>query len=95
MCPLFHVDNVYLRFIVTLRGPGTLWLQDKDVFRKNLGKGGKKPIVKPNSYLQQVRTGQVAILKGRRFPNSQGLVHKSPAVDPQDGYRVMIRFDFK
>ena len=94
MCPLFHIDNVFLRFIVTLKGPGTLWLQNKDVIRKNLGKGGRKPIVRPQSYLQQVRTGQVAILKGARFPGSKGLVHKSPAVDPHSGLRLMVRLDF-
>ena len=95
MCPLFHVDNLKLRIIVTLKGQGTQWLQDKDVNRKNLGKGGKKPIAKPDSHLQMITEGQVAILKGMKFPGSKGLVHRSPAVDPsKNESRIFLRLDF-
>ena len=95
MCPLLHVDKLQLRFIVTLRGPGTEWFQDKDVNRKNLGKSGRKPIVLPDSYIQQVGTRQVAVLKGSRFPGSKGLVHRSPSINPEkDDPRFFVRIDF-
>lgn len=95
MCPFFHVDNLALRLIVTLQGPGTQWLQGKDVNRKNLGKGARKLIAKPNSYLQQIKTGQVALVKGLRFPGSKGLVHRSPAINPlTDPPRIILRLDF-
>lgn len=95
MCPLFHVDSLKLRFMVTLHGQGTQWLQDKDVLRKNLGKGGRKPIAKPDSNLQQISAGQIALLKGLRFPGSKGLVHRSPSVDPaKEEKRVFLRVDF-
>ncbi|SMF12338.1 DUF1826 domain-containing protein [Pseudobacteriovorax antillogorgiicola] len=95
MCPLFHVDNLKLRFIVTLQGPGTQWLMGRDVIRKNLGKGGRKPIAKKNCYLQQIQTGQVALLKGLKFPGSKGLVHRSPSISPvSDTPRLFLRVDF-
>ena len=94
MCPLFHVDKMFARMIVTLSGTGTQWLQDKDIYRKNLNKGGKKPIIKPDSYLQQILAKQVAILKGSRFSGSKGLVHRSPAVAPGSAPRLMVRVDY-
>ena len=58
MCPLFHVDKLKLRLIVSLQGPGTQWLSDPDVIRKNLGKGGKKAIAREGSYLQHIKLGK-------------------------------------
>lgn len=95
MCPLFHVDNVLARFLVTLEGTGTQWLQEKDIFRKNLGKAGRKPIIKPDSFLQQITIRQIAILKGSRYRGSKGLVHRSPPVHPSDDPRLIVRLDFK
>ena len=95
MCPLFHVDRVLARFIVTVEGAGTQWLQEKDINRQNLGKAGRKPIIKPNSYLQQITLRQVAILKGSRYNGSKGLVHRSPPVNPKDDPRLILRLDFK
>lgn len=95
MCPIFHVDNILLRFLVTLRGPGTQWLSDRDVNRKNLGKMGRKPIAREHSFLQQLQTGQIGLLKGAKFPQSQGLVHRSPPVDPENPVgRFFLRVDF-
>ena len=93
MCPLFHVDNLKMRMIVTLKGPGTQWLKSEDVIRQNLGKGGKKPISRANANLQEVQVGQVAILKGAAYPGSKGLVHRSPGVS-EDEQRLFLRFDF-
>ena len=95
MCPLFHVDNLKLRFLVTMKGKGTQWLRKEDTIHKNLGKGGKKPIAKPDVYLQELQEGQVAWLKGSGHPSSKGLVHRSPAVNPTLGEtRLFFRADF-
>lgn len=94
MCPLFHVDRVYARLIVTLIGPGTEWLLEKDLIRRNLGKGGKKPISKEDSYVQQVLEKQVAVLKGSRYQGSKGLVHRSPPSDPSWDSRLILRIDY-
>lgn len=94
MCPLFHVDKIYARMIVTLTGTGTQWFQDKDANRQNLGKGGRKPIVKEGRFLQEVLKRQVAILKGSRCKGSKGLIHRSPPVNPKSTPRLLIRIDF-
>lgn len=94
MCPLFHEDNIHIRFITTLTGPGTQWLADEDVLRKNLGKGGNKAIIKPDSILRQLASSDIAIMKGRKAKGRKGLVHRSPPIDPKDGiYRLIIRYD--
>ena len=94
MCPLFHVDRVFIRILITLAGPGTQWLQERDINRKNLGKGYRKPIAKPDSYLQQILVKQVGILKGSKYPGSKGLVHRSPPVNPTSDPRLIMRLDF-
>lgn len=94
MCPLFHVDKIFARIIVTIIGPGTEWLLEKDSDRINLGKGGRKPVLKPGGTIQQISGQQVAILKGARFKGSKGLVHRSPPADPLCDTRLILRIDF-
>ena len=31
MCPLFHVDNIRCRMLITLCGDGTQWISNQDV----------------------------------------------------------------
>lgn len=95
MCPLFHVDNLKLRLITTLQGPGTQWLSDADALRKNLGKAGRKPIAKKGCALQELKSRQVALVKGAKFPGSKGLIHRSPPVDPRANEpRIFLRLDY-
>jgi len=94
MCPLFHEDNIQIRLITTLSGPGTQWLADKDVLRKNLAKGGNKSIIKEGAILRQLKPLQIAIMKGKKNVTSKGLVHRSPPIDPCDyNPRLIVRFD--
>lgn len=95
MCPLFHVDSVNLRLIVTLNGPGTEWLADADVNRKHLGKGSNHKIIRDGALIQQLKTFQVAFLKGEEYPGNygRGLVHRSPAPGPTDEARWIFRLD--
>ncbi len=96
MCPLFHVDNVQLRFFVTLRGPGTQWLLNTDVNRSHLGKGTNRKILRhENVMIQELQTFQVGLLKGERYPGNmgKGIVHRSPAVPDHLSSRWFIRVD--
>jgi hypothetical protein len=95
MCPLFHVDSVNLRLIVTLHGPGTEWLADSDVNRKQLGKGSNHKILRDGALIQQLKTFQVAFLKGEEYPGNygKGLVHRSPALTSVDEARWIFRLD--
>ncbi len=95
MCPLFHVDSVSLRLIVTLHGPGTEWLADADVNRKQLGKGSNHKVVREGALIQQLATFQVGLLKGEDYPGNhgKGLVHRSPPHAPTDEPRWIFRLD--
>lgn len=95
MCPLFHVDSVNLRMIVTLNGPGTEWVADTDVNRKHLGKGSNHKVIREGALIQQLKTFQVGFLKGEEYPGNygKGLVHRSPALSPTDEARFIFRLD--
>ncbi|MDQ3231009.1 MAG: DUF1826 domain-containing protein [Pseudobdellovibrionaceae bacterium] len=95
MCPIFHVDKVSLRLIVTLHGPGTEWLANQDVDRKRLGKGSNRRVVREGALIQQLKTFQVGILKGEEYPGNfgNGLVHRSPEPEPGAGPRWIFRLD--
>ena len=87
MCPRFHVDRIGARMVCTYLGAGTEWLADEQVDRSKLGHGsnglpdhqsGLYPRhIKP----QQVKTGDVLIMKGDTWPGQEGhgVVHRSPA----------------
>ncbi|MFW7378931.1 MAG: DUF1826 domain-containing protein [Oligoflexus sp.] len=95
MCPLFHVDRIRLRLLMTVIGPGTEWLADRDVNRKGLGKGCNSKIVKAGSLVQQLLPMQIGFLKGELFPYNlgRGIVHRSPAVSPKTSGRWFVRID--
>jgi hypothetical protein len=95
MCPLFHVDQVSLRLIVTLHGPGTEWLANEDVNRKRLAKGSNHRVIQDQALIQQLKTFQVGLLKGEEYPGNhgRGLVHRSPPLAPADKPRWFFRLD--
>jgi len=95
MCPLFHVDRLLLRMICTLRGPGTEWLDDREVQRANLGKGSNAAIVTPGATIYQLGQFQIGLLKGEEFAGSRrrGVVHRSPAVASTSDGRWYFRLD--
>lgn len=83
-CRLFHADNVPLRLICTYRGRGTQWLPDGAVDRAGLGHGSNDRVVRDWPALRELATGDVAVMKGLRFPGpcADALVHRSPPTDP-------------
>jgi hypothetical protein len=95
MCPLFHVDSLSLRLIVTLHGPGTEWLANEDVNRKRLGKGSNHKVIRDEALIQELKTFQVGLLKGEEYPGNfgRGLVHRSPPLSPSDESRWIFRLD--
>lgn len=95
MCPIFHVDKLSLRLIVTLHGPGTEWLANEDVDRKRLRKGSNHKVVREGALIQQLKTFQVGILKGEEYPGNfgNGLVHRSPEPEPGASPRWIFRLD--
>ena len=88
MCPRFHVDHVTARLVTTYSGPGSEWLEEGVMARQHLG---NDQVEAPHrTLIQQIKAGDVALLKGEKWPGNQGagLIHRSPAL--KSGERRLI-----
>ena len=82
MCRKFHADYNQLRLLCTYLSQGTLWLTDnlqKDILLKD--------------DIQQLDTGDVAILKGELCPNAKPVFHGSPEIESSNEKRLLLRVD--
>lgn len=88
MCPRFHVDHVPVRLITTYAGIGSQWLKEGVMDRRQLGKPEAEP--QDDSLIQQITSGEVALLKGEKWHGNEGfgLIHRSP--QPAPGERRLI-----
>jgi hypothetical protein len=88
MCPRFHVDHVPVRLITTYAGIGSQWLKEGAIERRQLGKPDAEP--QDESLIQQITSGEVALLKGEKWHGNEGfgLIHRSP--QPAPGERRLI-----
>ncbi|MEM9001807.1 MAG: DUF1826 domain-containing protein [Bacteroidota bacterium] len=94
MCPRFHADNNQLRMLCTYYGPGTLWLPEHAVDRKAYQNGkGNQNILLDESFVQQVDTGDVVILKGALYPDATPILHRSPNIQKNSGERLLLTID--
>jgi len=93
MCPRFHVDHVPVRLITTYAGIGSEWLKEGEMDRQQLG----KPLAEPQekSRIQQLVSGEVALLKGEKWHGNEGfgLIHRSPQPAPGER-RLMLTLDW-
>ena len=80
MCPIFHVDNIPCRFLVTLYGSGTEWIPNDEVDWKIFDeKDSNKNPLKDRSKIKNFKTGEWSLLKGGTWQeNFNGVVHRSP-----------------
>jgi len=80
MCPIFHVDNIPCRFLVTLYGSGTEWIPHNEVDWKIFDeKDSNKNPLKDRSKIKNFKTGEWSLLKGGSWQeNFNGVVHRSP-----------------
>lgn len=99
MCPRFHVDHVGLRAAVTLLGPGTEWLDHRDVDRARLGHraGGladdRSGLLRAGAVVHRAEAGDLVLMKGAAWPDNElrAAVHRSPRVD--GARRVVVTLD--
>jgi hypothetical protein len=94
-CRKFHIDGYDLRLLCSYAGPGTEWIYNDNVNR-NLGLGTNEQIIKDWSYINQLKSYDVAILKGE-LPNQRtgkGVVHRSPEIEQQQKKRLVLRIDY-
>ena len=97
MCPRFHVDNLAVRLVHTLTGPGTHWLTEDGLDRTKLGPrpAGQSDIdcglIRDEQCIQRLQAGDVALLKGSGWADSPvpALVHRSPNEDCSAGRWVL------
>lgn len=95
MCRKFHIDNITLRLLCTYFGPGTLWLPEDSINRKALnGVSNNNAIVINENNTQQVKTGDVLLLKGQKYcATSNAVMHKSPIIEGHGLKRLLLRID--
>jgi hypothetical protein len=93
MCPRFHVDQVPVRLITTYAGMGSQWLKEGAMDRRLLGKPDAEP--ENDSLIQQIASGDVALLKGEKWHGNEGfgLIHRSPQLAPGER-RLILTLDW-
>ena len=92
MCPIFHVDNIPCRFLVTLYGSGTEWIPNDEVDWKIFDeKDSNKNPLKDRSKIKNFKTGEWSLLKGGSWQeNFKGVVHRSPHKNEE---RLLLSID--
>ena len=90
MCPGWHVDRVGIRLVCTYQGPGTQWLDDQDVDRRDLRAGR----LEEGAFLQAIK-GEIVLLKGSLWQGNDafGAVHRSPDLGSSTSLRTLITLD--
>ena len=80
MCPLFHIDQIPCRLLITLCGEGTEWISNQDVdWDIFFDTSNKNVPIKHSGEINKIKAGQWSLLKGAIWNNNyQGLVHRSP-----------------
>ncbi|RMO94174.1 hypothetical protein ALQ33_00466 [Pseudomonas syringae pv. philadelphi] len=93
MCPRFHVDHVPVRLITTYGGIGSQWLKEDMMDRKQLGRVQAEPFDAAD--IQQIGSGDVALLKGERWHGNEGfgLIHRSPPL-ARNERRLILTLDW-
>ena len=94
-CRRFHVDRNRLRLICTYRGPGTEWLDDRQVDREALMGHLPNESILRHGQPARMESGWVGLMKGEVFPGHQGigLVHRSPPIAGTGETRVLFCLD--
>jgi hypothetical protein len=90
MCPGWHVDRAGIRLVCTYQGPGTQWLDDQDVERRDL-----HAIRTGDGACVQAATGDIVLLKGALWQGNDalGAVHRSPDLGSSASLRTLITLD--
>ncbi len=99
LCERFHIDRVPLRLVCSYAGPGTEWVEDRDVNRAKLGPGSgglpdeESGLLRDGCRVRRLDRFDVGLMKGSLWPESHGLVHRSPRVGDASIRRVLFKID--
>ena len=96
------MDNYIGRFVATYgEQPGTVFIDDDAVdFEQLRTSWSSNDLVVPDeSGAVTARPGTLALIKGRQWPDTGGVVHRSPEIPiGEDGilpHRLMVKVDVK
>jgi hypothetical protein len=93
-CRFFHVDHNIQRLLCTYHGPGTEWLDEDNINRKELGQGDNNKIAKNLTEVRTANKFDILILRGRNYSNNtSGAVHRSPSLKPANQRRILLVID--
>lgn len=94
-CPRFHVDRTHLRLLCTYQGPGTEWLSNTQTDREAQRLGAANDEIIRFGEASRFGLFDVGIMKGSAYPGNaaNGLMHRSPPMDPTDPTRVVFCLD--
>ena len=77
-CGMIPSRNVSVRLLQTLVGPGTQWM--------NIREG-------VNATVRSLETGDVALVKGRRWSPAGPILHRSPPIATRNLQRLVLAID--
>jgi hypothetical protein len=83
-CHKYHADWVTARLITTYFGQGTQWLSQNDALRH--AEGAPLDALHHHS----IKTGEVALFKGRLWSNDAPAIHRSPPIEGTGEERLML-----
>ena len=83
-CWRFHTDVVELRLLTTYLGRGTEWV--KPVHAENAINDQKQY----SGPLERIMPNEVAIFRGKRASETDGIVHRSPPIEQTGNSRLLL-----
>lgn len=100
-CRKFHTDNVTVRLLCTYAGPGTEWVTNEDVVRRNLARTdvdaetANRSVLRVEDAVRRCTAGDVLLLKGEAFDDNRGAgaVHRSPSIVGRSLRRLLFKID--
>ena len=100
-CRKFHADNVSLRLLCTYVGPGTEWIPNENVERRNLARTdvdfetANRSVLRRPDGVRRCGAGDILILKGEAFDRNRGsgAVHRSPPIVEHELRRLVFKLD--
>lgn len=98
-CRKFHQDNVGLRMLCTYAGPGTLWIPQARLnaplhhFRHIGDIPRFNEALAPEGSIEQATTGDVVLLKGKRWASQRAAVHRAPPIQRDGLRRLLFKID--
>ena len=83
-CWRFHTDVVDLRLLTTYLGPGTEWVNPANA---------EDAIINQKKYLgplEHLKLAEVAMFKGKKASQTNGIVHRSPPIADSGDSRLLL-----